>query len=285
MSREKHVQVDGKFADAVLGDFGTGSERFIVAVEGKGPKDPLDRPFAGRRMSAVDQGYRYAINLPCDWIIVTSIRQTRLYYKGADQQTYERFDTEAAGRQTRPCSRQFVFLLGAERVVPASGRCHLYDLLAESETVGRELTKEFYVRYADMRQDAFARLCQDNPDVPPQDVLACTQKLLDRVLFCAFCEDRGLLPRRDDPQGLRAPRPVPPAADLGQLPRAVPGDQRRQRGPGHPRLQRRPVRRRPGAGRPATCPTRSAATSATWATTTTARRTRRPPTPTRRAAR
>ncbi len=49
--------------------------------------------FVGRRMSAVDQGYRYAINLPCDWVIVTSIRQTRLYYKGCDQHTYEQFDT------------------------------------------------------------------------------------------------------------------------------------------------------------------------------------------------
>ena len=94
ISREKHVQVEGEFADAVLGDFGRGPDKFIVALEGKGPKDPLDRPFAGRRMSAVDQGYRYAINLPCDWIIVTSIRQTRLYGKGTDQQTYERFDTE-----------------------------------------------------------------------------------------------------------------------------------------------------------------------------------------------
>ncbi len=64
ISREKHVQVDGKFADAVLGDFREGNERFIVALEGKGPIDPLDRPFAGRRMSAVDQGYRYAINFP-----------------------------------------------------------------------------------------------------------------------------------------------------------------------------------------------------------------------------
>ena len=45
-----------------------------------------------------------------------------------------------------------------------------------------------------MRQDAFARLCQDNPQSPPKTVLACTQKLLDRVLFCAFAEDRGLLP-------------------------------------------------------------------------------------------
>jgi hypothetical protein len=57
ISREKHVQVDGKFADAVLGDFGTGVDRSIVALEGKGPKNPLDRPFIGRRTSTVDQGY------------------------------------------------------------------------------------------------------------------------------------------------------------------------------------------------------------------------------------
>src|SRR2546422_8122772 len=68
--------------------------QFIVALEGKGARDPLDRPFAGRRMSAVDQAYRYAINLPCDWIIVTSMRETRLYYKSADQLTYERFETD-----------------------------------------------------------------------------------------------------------------------------------------------------------------------------------------------
>jgi hypothetical protein len=70
-----------------------GAHPFVVALEGKGPKDLLDRPYAGRRMSAVDQGYRYAINLPCDWIMVTSTRQTRLYHKGSDQHTYERFDT------------------------------------------------------------------------------------------------------------------------------------------------------------------------------------------------
>jgi hypothetical protein len=193
ISREKHVEVDGKFADAVLGDFREGQERFTVALEGKGPKDPLDRPFAGRSMSAVDQGYRYAINLPCDWIIVTSIRQTRLYYKGCDQRTFERFDTERLA-DDEAMLRKFVFLLGAERVVPVVGRCHLYALRDASETAGRELTKKFYVEYANLRQDAFARLCYNNAGVAPQTVLACTQKLLDRVLFCAFCEDRGLLP-------------------------------------------------------------------------------------------
>ena len=39
-----------------------------------------------------------------------------------------------------------------------------------------------------------ARLCRENAAVPPQEILQHTQKLLDRVLFCAFCEDRGLLP-------------------------------------------------------------------------------------------
>lgn len=77
-SREKHVEVDGKFADAVLGHFRADGLTPVIALEGKGPLDPLDRPFAGRKMSAVDQAYRYAINLPCDWIIVTSMKQTRL---------------------------------------------------------------------------------------------------------------------------------------------------------------------------------------------------------------
>ncbi len=189
---ERFVEVDGKFADAVLGDF-NGHQRYVVAVEGKGPRDPLDRPYAGRRMSAVDQGYRYAINLPCDWIIVTSIRQTRLYHKGSNQQTYERFDTEQLA-DSEAALRRFLFLLGADRVVPTSGPCHFHALLAESEKVGRELTKEFYVNYANMRQDAFEQLSQDNREVPRHEVLTRTQKLLDRVLFVAFSEDRGLLP-------------------------------------------------------------------------------------------
>jgi len=189
---ERHVEVDGKYADAVLGDF-NGQQRYIVALEGKGPRDPLDRPYAGRRMSAVDQGYRYAINLPCDWVIVTSVRQTRLYHKGSDQQTYERFDTEQLA-DDEAALRRFMFLLAAERVVPEAGKCHFYGLLAESEQVGRELTRHFYVSYANMRQDAFELLSRDNPTVSRHDVLACTQKLLDRVLFAAFSEDRGLLP-------------------------------------------------------------------------------------------
>jgi len=136
--------VDGKVPDAVLGRFQKDKVQFIAVVEGKGARDRLDRPFAGRRMSAVDQAYRYAINLPCDWIIVTSMRETRLYYKGAQQNAYERFETVRLATDEALLKR-FVFLLGAERVVPAHRECQLYELLRASETVGRALTNQLNV--------------------------------------------------------------------------------------------------------------------------------------------
>ncbi len=236
ISREKHVQVDGKFADAVLGNFRPSHEEFVVALEGKGPLDPLDRPFAGRKMSAVDQGYRYAINLPCEWVIVTSMRQTRLYFKGADQYTYERFDMERLATDDALLKR-FLFLLGAERVVPETGRCHLFGLLTSSEKVGKELTKDFYFRYVEMRQNAFEHLCRENPDSSRNDLLSATQKLLDRILFCAFCEDRGLLPADTIQRAYEHRDPDHPPADLGQLSRVVSSHRHGQRRVEHPRVR------------------------------------------------
>lgn len=182
LSREKHVEVDGKVADAVLGAFhrdASGPDRFVVALEGKGTRDPLDRPFAGRRMSAVDQAYRYAINLPCDWIIVTSMRETRLYHKGSNQHAYERFETVRLAREPA-LLRRFVFLLGAERVVPATGTCHLYELFKASESAGRALTNQFYALYADIRQKVLTRLCRENAAVAPQMMPAQRNRLFLR---------------------------------------------------------------------------------------------------------
>ncbi|MEO8350928.1 MAG: DNA methyltransferase [Chthoniobacteraceae bacterium] len=127
------------------------------------------------------------------------MRETRLYHKGANQQTYERFETARLAGELA-LLRRFVFLLGAERVVPATGDCHLHALLRASETVGRELTNQFYALYAELRQKVFARLRGGNSTIDPQEILRCTQKLLDRVLFCAFCEGRELLP----PETLRS---------------------------------------------------------------------------------
>jgi hypothetical protein len=193
ISREKLVEVDGKFADAVLGTFAAVPNHTVVAVEGKGPKDPLDRPFGGRRMSAVDQAYRYAINLPCDWLIVTNLKEIRLYHKGSTQRSFERFVLRDLAKDESEL-RRFVFILGVDRVVPRDGRSHLYDLLDASEKAGERLTQEFYRSYSEIRHALLSALLEANPDVAPADVLSAAQRLLDRTLFIAFAEDRSLLP-------------------------------------------------------------------------------------------
>lgn len=114
-------------------------------------------------------------------------------YKGCDQHTYERFDVERLADDEQHLAR-FVFLLGAERVVPAAGPGHLTTLLGESERVGR-----------------------DNPDVSRHQVLSATQKLLDRVLFCAFSEDRGLLPVHTIRKAYEHRDPYHPLIGAGQL--------------------------------------------------------------------
>jgi SAM-dependent methyltransferase len=196
IKRESLVEVDGKYADAALGRFSTadGSARVFVAVEGKGPTDPLDRPFKNRPKSAVDQALLYAVNFPCDWYLVTNLNELRLYYKGHDQFTYERFETKAVATDD-DAFRRFVFLLGAPRVVLTSGGCHLDALLSDSKRIGRELTNDFYREYRRLREQTFRAIRDANPDQTPADLLAATQKILDRVLFIAFCEDRDLLPR------------------------------------------------------------------------------------------
>lgn len=64
---------------------------------------------------------------------------------------------------------------------------------SQSEKADLELTPTFYNEYATTCLEVLTRLCEANPEILPETVLHYTQMLLDRVLFCAFSEDRGLL--------------------------------------------------------------------------------------------
>ena len=68
--------------------FSAKGDTFAAVLEGKGPKDPLDRPFAGRKYSAVMQALTYAVQLKIDWYLVTNLKETRLYYKRQDTAHY-----------------------------------------------------------------------------------------------------------------------------------------------------------------------------------------------------
>ena len=101
-------------------------------------------------------------------------------------------------------------MLGAERVVLTGGGTHLDALLADSHRIGREVTNDYYHEYANLRRQTFHQLRLANPDVSPADLLAVTQKILDRVLFIAFSEDRGLLPAKSIASAFRHADPYNP---------------------------------------------------------------------------
>lgn len=192
LRREALVEVDGKFADAALGQFSAQAKRFVVVLEGKGPRDPLDRPFAGRKRSAVDQAMQYAVQLQIDWYLVTNLKEIRLFHKGHDTHTFERFElAKIAANELE--YRKLVYLLKASHIATADVPL-LNTLLQESAALGRDLTNEFYKDYRNLRNTLFEQLRELNPEQDSIRLLAATQKILDRVLFIAFCEDRNLLP-------------------------------------------------------------------------------------------
>jgi hypothetical protein len=212
LKKEALIQVDGTYADAAFGRFAPQETAVIAVLEGKGPGDPLDKPYKNRKRSAVEQAVLYALQLRIDWYLVTNLRETRLYCKRDDTAHFERFETATIAADDAEF-RRFVFLLGAERVVGTPGRNHLDELLTESKRIGRELTAGYYREYRDLRAKTFDALRHHNPNEQPRELLAAAQKILDRVLFICFCEDRGLLPaeivsrayRHTDPFN---PRPV-----------------------------------------------------------------------------
>ena len=69
-------------------------------------------------------------------------------------------------------------------------------LKLKHETLSEEkqITDNFYADYSTFKRLLFEDLCENNPESDKLVLFKKTQKLLDRILFILFCEDRNLLP-------------------------------------------------------------------------------------------
>jgi hypothetical protein len=192
---EKHMSAGGGQADAALGFFTAEPPGKIYApIELKGGHADLDREMA-RGYTPVDQGWRYLIETPgCRWVLVSNYRETRLYHLDHSQQAYERFLLEEMADEA--VFRRFFYLLCRANFLPAKpdGVSVVAELLDDSARAQVEVTDKLYRQYKQLRSQIFAHVTRARPDRDPSLLLEKTQKILDRVLFIAFAEDRGLLP-------------------------------------------------------------------------------------------
>ncbi|MEG3929568.1 MULTISPECIES: Eco57I restriction-modification methylase domain-containing protein [unclassified Microcoleus] len=215
INAEQTIADGGGSADGAIGFFTAADNhpkgkavslqgKVIAPIELKGSKNDLDRPAShqhpARTESAVDQGWRYANYTPdCRWMIVSNYRELRLYHTNKTPAYYEQFfladlaDIEAFKR--------FYFLLCRRNFLPKNQEqigSVIDRLLKDSDEAQEEVTNKLYQEYKAIRLALVKHFRFSGPqDIPNRDrvLIEKAQKTLDRVLFIAFCEDKGLLPR------------------------------------------------------------------------------------------
>ncbi|MEO7328813.1 MAG: N-6 DNA methylase, partial [Minicystis sp.] len=195
LEAEQRVGTGGKSADGALGFFQKGQEgKVLAAIELKGAKQALDHA-AGRALTPVQQAWDYANHSPgCRWILVSNYRETRLYSTSRTPDVYEVFLLEELADLA--AFKRFYFLLARDNLLPKmpGGTSALDELLSASARVEAEITKELYNEYRTLRRKLYTHLRLGYSSMPATDVLGYAQTILDRILFIAFAEDRGLLP-------------------------------------------------------------------------------------------
>ncbi|MEG5040270.1 MULTISPECIES: Eco57I restriction-modification methylase domain-containing protein [unclassified Microcoleus] len=210
INAEQTISDGGGSADGAIGFFTAADNpkgkavslqgKVIAPIELKGAKNDLDRPASGRSESAVDQGWRYANYTPdCRWIIVSNYRELRLYHTNKTPAYYEQFFL--ADLADREAFKRFYFLLCRRNFLPqnqAQTVSVIDRLLKDSDEAQEEITNKLYQEYKAIRLALVKHFRFSGPqDIPNRDrvLIEKAQKTLDRVLFIAFCEDKGLLPR------------------------------------------------------------------------------------------
>lgn len=178
--------------DLALGEFfGDKAQDKIHAVfEVKGAKTKdLDAIMPGRHKSPVQQAWEYARDAKgCQWVLVTNYLEIRLYAVGETSLVYEKFDLE---KLTDPSEyAKFILCLHADNLLTGN----TLNLLKQSQQADKDITDQLYQDYKNLRETLIGHLIADNASLVPQDLIAPAQKLLDRMLFIAFSEDRGLIP-------------------------------------------------------------------------------------------
>jgi hypothetical protein len=189
----KEYPIASGAVDLALGQFFNDKQGDSVhaVFELKGAKTKnLDAIMSNRFKTPVEQAWEYAVNAKgCEWVLVSNYVEIRLYAFGFTKKNYEVFEL---AKLTDPTEyARFMLCLQADNLLNGATK----QLLQDSEQESRDITEKFYNDYKNLRENIITRLIADNPEIAPLDLIAPAQKLLDRVLFIAFCEDCGLLPK------------------------------------------------------------------------------------------
>ena len=187
--RVKQPIPGGTIVDLALGDFHGDRASVAAPFELKGPKVALDRIMPGRNKTPVQQAWDYAIDAPgARWVLLSNMREVRLYAFGHGRQDYEAFDLQKLNEPAE--LRRFQLLLRPEGLLSGPTK----DLLDKSAAADRDITDALYRDYRSLRDELLTFVASQAGGLEPLRRIELVQRLLDRLLFIAFAEDSLLLP-------------------------------------------------------------------------------------------
>lgn len=185
----------GQLPDAVLS---YNNENISAVVELKGTAIQLDKPQQREgNMSPVQQAFKYKTQYRrCPFVIVSNFYEFRLYQD--NQLDYEiwTLDDLVDPANDYENFKSWYVLLKSDNFIAKSGASKTESLLSEVRIDQEQIGKKFYAQYKEARldllRDIYARNGRSNAKI--NFYIEKTQKIIDRVVFVCFAEDRDLLP-------------------------------------------------------------------------------------------
>jgi hypothetical protein len=183
--------------DVVLGTFeGAEEPVFSAVLELKPPNTDLDAPQArARALSPVEQAFEYGQQiLGVRWVLVSDMKRIRLYSVESPHEFLEvdLRDCVKSGGSTR-AFRELYWFLSEEALIRGGDESSVSLLYERSATRQLAIRESFYDVYYEIRADLLAAITEAAGGLShapsSQELLAATQRLLDRMLFLYYCED------------------------------------------------------------------------------------------------
>lgn len=180
-------------ADGALGQF-PGAQGPTVVIELKDARNDIDRDRSNGR-TAVQQCWDYLNALPeCPWGIVSNFSIIRLYHRSKGTLIYEEFTLQEL-RDRKTFNRFYcLFERGGFLRSQLSQQPRAAVLLEKTQQRRKLVGNDLYESYRSQRLHLIDHLMK-NERKSLDEAIRIAQKLLDRIIFIAFCEARELLPR------------------------------------------------------------------------------------------
>ena len=190
----------GQLPDAVLSytDPDQDIKNIAAVVELKGASIDLDRP--QRRdgnFSPVQQGFKYKTQYRnCPFVVVSNFFEFRLYRDNLLDYESWTLDDLVNPENDYQLFKTWYVLLQVNNFTAASGVSKTEGLLTDIRVEQEEIGKKFYKVYRDARLELLRDIYRNNPEVKKNIEFGIekAQKIIDRVVFSCFAEDKGLLP-------------------------------------------------------------------------------------------